>query len=65
MANAMNSVPEKQNEVSGLMIMGIVGGAVFPPIMGFMSDQFGQAGAIFILAVGALYLFTYIRAIKE
>ena len=65
MANAMNSVPEKQNEVSGLMIMGIVGGAVFPPIMGFMSDQFGQAGAIFILALGALYLFTYIRAIKE
>ncbi|MCR4920606.1 MAG: MFS transporter [Bacteroidaceae bacterium] len=65
MANAMNSVPEKQNEVSGLMIMGIVGGAVFPPIMGFMSDQFGQAGAIFILALGAMYLFTYIRAIKE
>lgn len=65
MANAMTSVPEKQNEVSGLMIMGIVGGAIFPPVMGFMSDQFGQAGAVFILALGAMYLFTYIRAIKD
>ena len=65
MANAMTSVPEKQNEVSGLMIMGIVGGAIFPPVMGFMSDQFGQAGAILILALGAMYLFTYIRGIKD
>ena len=65
MANAMTSVPEKQNEVSGLMIMGIVGGAIFPPVMGFMSDQFGQAGAILILALGAMYLFTYIRVIKD
>ena len=59
------TVPEKQNEVSGLMIMGIVGGAIFPPVMGFMSDQFGQAGAILILALGAMYLFTYIRVIKD
>ena len=65
MANAMTSVPEKQNEVRGLMIMGIVGGAIFPPVMGFMSDQFGQAGAILILALGAMYLFTYIRVIKD
>ena len=65
MANAMTSVPEKQNEVSGLMIMGIVGGAIFPPVMGFTSDQFGQAGAILILALGAMYLFTYIRVIKD
>ena len=65
MANAMTSVPEKQNEVSGLMIMGIVGGAIFPPVMGFMSDQFGQAGAILILALGAMYLFTYIRVTKD
>ena len=65
MVNAMTSVPEKQNEVSGLMIMGIVGGAIFPPVMGFMSDQFGQAGAILILALGAMYLFTYIRVIKD
>ena len=33
--------------------------------MGFMSDQFGQAGAILILALGAMYLFTYIRVIKD
>ena len=65
MANAMTSVPEKQNEVSGLMIMGIVGGAIFPPVMGYMSDQFGQAGAVLILSLGTIYLFTYLRVIKD
>ena len=64
-AQALTAMPDKQNEVSGLMIMGIVGGAIFPPVMGFMSDQFGQAGAILILALGAMYLFTYIRVIKD
>ncbi len=59
-AQALNSMPEKQNEVSGLMIMGLFGGTVFPLLMGFMSDAFGQAGAVFIMALGVIYLFTYI-----
>jgi fucose permease len=29
-AQALQSVPDKQNEVSGLMIMGLFGGTVFP-----------------------------------
>ena len=35
-AKALTSMPEKQNEVSGLMIMGLFGGTVFPLLMGFM-----------------------------
>ena len=59
-ARAMQAVPDKQNEVSGLMIMGLFGGTVFPLIMGFASDAAGQIGAVLVMAVGVLYLFTYI-----
>ena len=63
-AKALTSMPEKQNEVSGLMIMGLFGGTVFPLLMGFMSDAFGQAGAVLIMALGVIYLFTYIKQLK-
>ena len=63
-ATALQSMPEKQNEVSGLMIMGLFGGTIFPLLMGFASDGFGQAGAVLVMAVGVLYLFTYIKQLK-
>ena len=64
-ANALQAVPEKQNEVSGLMIMGLVGGTVFPFAMGLASDAMGgQAGAVLCMAVGVIYLFTYIPKLK-
>ena len=59
-ARALQSVSDKQNEVSGLMIMGLFGGTIFPLFMGFASDAFGQAGAVVVMAVGVLYLFSYI-----
>ena len=62
-AQALTSMPEKQNEVSGLMIMGLFGGTVFPLLMGFMSDAMGQAGAVIVMAIGVIYLFTYIRSL--
>jgi fucose permease len=56
-ARSLAAVPEKKNEVSGLLIMGICGGAVFPMLMGAASDAVGgQAGAIAVLSVGVLYL---------
>ena len=63
-ANALQSVPEKQNEVSGLMIMGLFGGTIFPLIMGFASDAIGQVGAVLVMALGVLYLCTYIKKVK-
>ena len=63
-ATALESMPNKQNEVSGLMIMGLFGGTVFPLLMGFMSDAMGQAGAVLVMAVGVIYLFTYIKQLK-
>ena len=64
-AQALTSMPEKQNEVSGLMIMGLFGGTVFPLLMGFMSDAMGQAGAVLVMAIGVVYLFTYIKQLKQ
>lgn len=59
-AQALQSVPDKQNEVSGLMIMGLFGGTVFPLLMGFASDAVGQVGAVAVMAVGVVYLLSYI-----
>ena len=64
-AKALTSMPDKQNEVSGLMIMGLFGGTIFPLLMGFMSDAFGQAGAVLVMAIGVIYLFTYIKQLKQ
>src|SRR3712207_6983866 len=59
-SEALQAVPEKKNEVSGLMIMGLFGGTVFPLIMGLASDAVGQGGAVIVMAAGVAYLFSYI-----
>ena len=59
MACALRAVPGKENEASGLMIMGLFGGTIFPLLMGFASDAFGQGGAIAVMAVGVLYLLCF------
>lgn len=64
LSTALQSVPDKQNEVSGLMITGLFGGTVFPLAMGLASDAMGQAGAVMCMAVGVAYLFTYIPRLK-
>lgn len=64
-SQALLSVPEKKNAVSGLMIMGLFGGTVFPLLMGFASDAIGQIGAVGVMAVGVAYLFTYITQVKH
>lgn len=64
-SQALLSEPDKQNEVSGLMIMGLFGGTVFPLFMGFASDAIGQAGAVAVMAVGVVYLFSYINKVKH
>ena len=63
-SQALLSDESRQNEISGLMIMGLFGGTVFPLLMGFASDAAGQVGAVAVMAVGVIYLFTYIPRIK-
>jgi len=57
LSQALLYMPDKKNEVSGLMIMGLFGGTVFPLLMGVLADTIGsQTGALLVLAVGVLYL---------
>lgn len=48
--------PMRANEISGLMIMAVSGGAVIPPIMGFINQHFGIIPAVVVLVVCGLYL---------
>lgn len=64
-AQALESQPLKKNEVSGLMIMGLFGGTVFPLAMGLASDAIGQNGAVAVMTVGVAYLLFYTLKIKK
>ena len=62
---AIQSRPDKANEISGLMITGVFGGAVIPFFMGLMSDALGsQIGAVIVILASALYLAYTAFAIK-
>ncbi len=65
-SQALLQLPEKKNEVSGLMIMGLVGGTVFPLLMGFASDAMGsQVGSVAVMTVAVVYLVFLITKIKK
>ena len=63
-AQALGEEPERQSEVSGLMIMGLFGGTVFPLLMGIAADATSQAGAVAVMTVGVVYLCTIIKKIS-
>lgn len=64
-AQALTAVPAKKNEVSGLMIMGLFGGTIFPLAMGVAGDAMGQAGAVAVMGAGVIYLLAYTFKIKK
>ena len=64
-AQALQHDPDHKNEISGLMIMGLFGGTIFPLAMGFMSDAMGTLGAVLVMGVGALYLAAFTLKIKR
>ena len=64
-SQALLSMPDKKNGISGLMITGLIGGAVFPPLMGLASDAAGQAGAVAVMVAPALYLLFYASRIRK
>jgi len=65
-SQALLHLPQKKNEVSGLMIMGLFGGTVFPLIMGVASDAMSsQVGAVVIMLIGIIYLITFTTRIKK
>lgn len=64
-AQALIAEPAHKNEVSGLMIMGLFGGTVFPLLMGFASDAIGQDGAVAVMTAGVAYLILYTLKLKS
>jgi len=63
-SQALISAPMEKNEISGLMIMGLFGGTVFPLAMGFAADAIGQTGAVAVMTLGVAYLLYYTIKIK-
>lgn len=63
-SQALLSSPNEKNEVSGLMIMGLFGGTVFPLAMGYAADAMGQNGAVAVMTAGVIYLLFYTLKIK-
>ncbi len=54
---AIQARPEKANEISGLLITGVFGGAVIPPLMGLATDAIGsQIGSLIVILLSICYL---------
>lgn len=64
-AQALLASPNEKNEVSGLMIMGLFGGTIFPLAMGYAADAVGQHGAVAVMVAGVAYLIYYTLIIKK
>jgi len=56
-SKAITARPEKANEISGLMITGVFGGALVPPLMGYATEAIGsQVGSLIVISVCLCYL---------
>ena len=64
-SQALTASPREKNEVSGLMVMGLFGGTVFPLAMGYAADAIGQVGAVAVMTAGVAYLLFYTLKIKS
>lgn len=62
---AFAECPDRVNDISGLMITAIAGGAVVPPAIGFSIDECGMTVAVFVIVICALYLTYCAFHIKE
>ncbi len=52
----VNRMPERSNEISGLMVTAIVGGALLPPLMGLLADATSVSTGFLVPLACAVYL---------
>jgi len=65
-SRALLYMPEKNNELSGLLIMGLIGGTIFPLLMGVLSDALGsQVGSVIVINQGVVYLIYLAYMLKK
>jgi len=48
--------PDRANEISGLMIMAVSGGAALPPLMGWIGDMISVTASIFVLVAAIAFI---------
>jgi len=53
---ALEKMPDRANEISGLLIMAVSGGAVIPLVMGFVSTTLGPIVSISVVGACMLYI---------
>lgn len=53
---AINYRPAQANEISALMITGVAGGALIPPVMGVIADHADQTASLFIPLAALVYI---------
>lgn len=53
---ALDKMPQRSNEISGLLIMAVSGGAFIPLVMGYVSKAFGPLVSIFVVGSCMLYI---------
>ena len=49
-------MPDYTNELSSLIILSVIGGAVIPPVMGLLSDNVSVTASMFVLVVCMIYV---------
>ena len=52
----VDRMPDRSNELSGLMVMAIAGGALIPPVMGFVADQTNILVGFLVPMAAVLYV---------
>lgn len=64
---AIDAMPERTNEISGLMITAIIGGAIIPVIFGAVADVFSLMAGFAVTLVCMLYIFgvSFVKSIKN
>jgi len=55
-SKALQHKPGYWNEVSGLMMMGVIGGAIVPLAIGIVSDSLGQTMGMLVVGICMVYL---------
>jgi FHS family L-fucose permease-like MFS transporter len=53
---ALAKMPDRANEISGLLVMAVSGGAVIPLVMGFVSTTFGPLVSMSVIGACMLYI---------
>lgn len=62
---ALKKLPERSNEISALMIMGVSGGAIILPLEGFVNDSFGFLAALSVLLTCLILILIITKTLKD